>query len=96
MLPRDVAEPASRANVAPSAVAARDDTFLSRACPLGNYGPLKPRDCTARLAVTFHQLVTYQPGSRYWPMQWCELAIFLSLSIVLGGFCFWWIRRPVT
>jgi len=70
-------------------------SFLSRACPLGNYGPLNPRDCTARLAATFHQLVTYQPGSRYWPMQWYELAIFLSLSIVLGGFCFWWIRRPV-
>jgi len=70
-------------------------SFLSRACPLGNYGPLHPRDCTARLAGTFHQLVTYQPGSRYWPMQWYELAIFLSLSIVLGGFCFWWIRRPV-
>ena len=70
-------------------------SFLSRACPLGNYGPLNPRDCTARLAATFHQLVTYQPGSRYWPMQWYELAIFLSLSVVLGGFCFWWIRRPV-
>ena len=70
-------------------------SFLSRACPLGNYGPLNPRDCTARLAATFHQLVTYQPGSRYWPLQWSELAIFLGLSIVLGGFCFWWIRRPV-
>jgi hypothetical protein len=70
-------------------------SFLSRACPLGTYGPLHPRDCTARLAATFRQLVTYQPGSRYWPMQWSELAIFLGLSILLGGFCFWWIRRPV-
>ena len=70
-------------------------SFLSRACPLGNYGPLNPPDCTARLAATFHQLVTYQPASRYWPMQWYELAIFLSLSIVAGGCCFWWIRRPV-
>jgi hypothetical protein len=70
-------------------------SFLSRACPLGNYGPLNPRDCTARLAARFHQLVTYQPGSRYWPMQWYELAIFLGLFIVLGTFCFWWIRRPV-
>jgi hypothetical protein len=70
-------------------------SFLSRACPLGNYGPLNPRDCTARLAAKFHQLVTYQPGSRYWPMQWYELAIFLGLSIVLSAFCFWWIRRPV-
>ena len=69
-------------------------SFLSRACPLGNYGPLNPPDCTARLAATFHQLVTYQPGSRYWPMQWYELAIFLSLSIVAVGFCFWWIRGP--
>jgi ABC-type transport system involved in multi-copper enzyme maturation permease subunit len=70
-------------------------SFLSRACPLGNYGPLNPRDCTARLAARFHQLVTYQPAGRYWPMQWYELAIFLGLSIVLGGFCFWRIRRPV-
>jgi hypothetical protein len=69
-------------------------SFLSRACPLGDYGPLNPRDCTARLAAMFHQQVTYQPGSRYWPMQWYELAIFLALSMVLGGFCFWWIRRP--
>jgi hypothetical protein len=29
-------------------------------------------------------------------MQWYELAIFLGLSIVLGGFCFWRIRRPIT
>jgi hypothetical protein len=71
-------------------------SFLSRACPLGTYGPLHPRDCTARLAASFHQLVTYQPGSRYWPMQWYELAIFLGLSSVLGAFCFWWIRRPAS
>jgi hypothetical protein len=70
-------------------------SFLNRACPLGNYGPLHPAACTARLAATFHQLVTYQAGGRYWPMQWYELAIFLGLSIVLGAFCFWWIRRPV-
>jgi hypothetical protein len=69
--------------------------FLNRACPLGNYGPLHPADCTARLATKFHQLVMYQPGSRYWPIQWYELAIFLGLSIMLGAFCFWWIRRPV-
>jgi len=71
-------------------------SFLSRACPLGSYGPLHPRDCTAKLAARFHQVVTYQPGSRYWPMQWYELAIFLGLSVVLGALCFWWIRRPVS
>jgi hypothetical protein len=69
-------------------------SFLERACPLGNYGPLNPRDCTTRLAAKFHQVVTYQPGSHFWPMQWYELAIFLGLALVLCGFCFWWIRRP--
>ncbi len=71
-------------------------SFLNRACPLGNYGPLNPRDCSARLAARFHQLVTFQPASRYWPLQWYELAIFLGLAAVLGGLCFWWIRRPVS
>jgi hypothetical protein len=71
-------------------------SFLYRACPLGNYGPLNPRACNASLAGRFHQLVTYQPASRYWPMQWYELAIFLGFAIVLGGFCFWRIRRPIS
>ena len=71
-------------------------SFLTRACPLGNYGPVNPRDCTASLAAKFHQLVTYQPGSHYWPMQWYELAIFLAVSIALCGCCFWWINRPAS
>ena len=70
-------------------------SFLKRACPLGNYGPVNARECTASLAAKFHQLVTYQPQSHYWPMQWYELAIFLGLSTVLGGCCYWRIRRPV-
>jgi hypothetical protein len=82
--------------IADNADRAPTASFLNRACPLGNYGPANPRECTARIAAQFHQVVIYQPGSRYWPVQWYELAIFLGLSIVLGGFCFWWIRRPVS
>jgi hypothetical protein len=37
--------------------------------------------------------VTYQPASRYWPLQWAELSLFLALALVLAGFCSWWIRR---
>jgi ABC-type transport system involved in multi-copper enzyme maturation permease subunit len=37
--------------------------------------------------------VTYQPASHYWPLQWLETAIFLGLTAVLFGLCFWWIRR---
>lgn len=69
--------------------------FLDRVCPLGHYGPLHPVNCTVGLAAKFHQLVTYQPGGRYWPMQWYEIGMFLVLSLILGAFCFWWIRRPV-
>jgi hypothetical protein len=71
-------------------------SFLMRACPLGNYGPVNPSDCTASLAAKFRQLVTYQPASHYWPMQWYELAIFLGISIALCACCFWWINRPAS
>ena len=32
--------------------------------------------------------VTYQPTSRYWPIQWTETGIFLALAAMLGGFCY--------
>lgn len=41
----------------------------------------------------FHETVTYQPPSHYWPLQWYETALFLALAGALTGFCFWWIRR---
>jgi hypothetical protein len=40
-----------------------------------------------------HESVTYQPASHYWPLQWYETGIFLALTSLLSGFCFWWIRR---
>ena len=39
------------------------------------------------------QLVTYQPASRFWTLQWYETGIFLVLAAALAGFCFWWINR---
>jgi hypothetical protein len=50
--------------------------------------------CTAYVGrLHLRQLVTYQPASRYWAFQWYETAIFLTLSLVLAGVCFWWVRR---
>jgi len=40
-----------------------------------------------------HESVTYQPSSHYWPIQWFESGLFLVLSALLSGACFWWIRR---
>jgi ABC-type transport system involved in multi-copper enzyme maturation permease subunit len=40
-----------------------------------------------------HEDVTYQPAGHYWPLQWYETGIFLTLAAFLSGSCFWWIRR---
>jgi ABC-type transport system involved in multi-copper enzyme maturation permease subunit len=50
-------------------------------------------ECFARVAAKFHQVVIYQPASRYWAFQWYETAIFVGLAVILAGFCFWWVRR---
>jgi hypothetical protein len=38
------------------------------------------------------QRVTYQPGSRYWPFQWLETAIWLAIALALSAFCRWRIK----
>jgi ABC-2 type transport system ATP-binding protein len=51
------------------------------------------QQCIDQLRI--REAMTYQPASRYWPFQWYELAIYLGLALVLGGFCFWWFRRRI-
>jgi len=53
-------------------------------------------DCVVKVGSRFHEAVAYQPASRYWLFQWYELAIFLGAALVLGGLCFWWVRRRLT
>jgi hypothetical protein len=52
-------------------------------------------ECAAKVAGRFHELVTYQPASRYWTFQWYELAIFLGAALALAWFCLWWARRRI-
>lgn len=49
-------------------------------------------DCVARIAAAYHELVTYQPASRYWPLQWAELGIFLTAALLLAAACAWRVR----
>jgi hypothetical protein len=39
------------------------------------------------------QLVTYQPATRFWPLQWTETALYLVAAAGLGWVCFWQVRR---
>jgi hypothetical protein len=49
--------------------------------------------CVATIGKRFHEAVSYQPASHFWPLQWYELTIYLGIAVVLGGFCVWRIRR---
>jgi hypothetical protein len=54
------------------------------------------RDCVTTVSATYHQVVTYQPASRYWTFQWYELAIFLGAALLLSGGCIWLVRRSLS
>ncbi len=54
------------------------------------------QDCVVKLSANFHQVASYQPGSRYWPFQWYELGIFLGAAVILGGFAILWVRSRLT
>jgi hypothetical protein len=50
-----------------------------------------PMPCLASHGITL--AVTYQPTSRFWPIQWTETGIFLALAAMLAGFCYWRVGR---
>jgi hypothetical protein len=59
-------------------------------------GPQAFQDCIAKVAAKYHEVVTYQPASRFWAFQGIETAIFLALALLLAGLCFWWVRRRLS
>jgi hypothetical protein len=66
--------------------------FTGPVPPVCNRGSFQA--CQASLGrLHLRQLITYQPASRFWVLQWYETAIFLALALALAGYCFWWIRR---
>lgn len=52
-----------------------------------------PMTCMAKLGRRFHEVVTYQPASRYWPFQIDETILFVLLAAALTAVCVWWVRR---
>lgn len=41
----------------------------------------------------YTQVTSYQPDSRYWPVQWIEFGWLTGLSLLLLGTAFWLLRR---
>jgi ABC-type transport system involved in multi-copper enzyme maturation permease subunit len=57
----------------------------SPAASSGGPGPALANCLTSR---GIRIAITYQPASRYWPLQWTETGIYLALSLALAGYCF--------
>jgi ABC-type transport system involved in multi-copper enzyme maturation permease subunit len=51
--------------------------------------------CVSKVGETYHELITYQPPSRYWTLQWAELAVYVAAATLLGAACVWRVRRRV-
>ncbi|MEU8088459.1 hypothetical protein AB0B57_33195 [Micromonospora sp. NPDC049101] len=81
------------------------DQVLRATCPglgEGPQGPAGPAseaarqrmyDCVRRIGENYHEVVTYQPGDRYWTFQWWELALFVLLTVLLCGYAYYRLRR---
>jgi hypothetical protein len=58
----------------------------------GGSAPAGPRpliECMTLLNDNgYQQRLTFQPGYRFWPLQWIELGLFLALSALLTWFSF--------
>ncbi|MGH3119634.1 MAG: ABC transporter permease subunit [Streptosporangiaceae bacterium] len=69
---------------------------LPAACE-GSYGSKAPdpEQCLVSQGIR-EEAITYQPASRYWPLQEIETGIFLALALALAGFCFWRLGRRRT
>jgi ABC-type transport system involved in multi-copper enzyme maturation permease subunit len=71
-------------------------TTVPAAClpPSPTKAPPNLGACMASRGI--REAITYQPASRYWPLQWIETGIFLALALALAGVCFWRLGRRRT
>jgi hypothetical protein len=67
---------------------------LPAAC--AGFGPKAPDPGQCMESRGYREAITYEPASRYWPLQWIETGIFLALALALAGFCFWRLGRRRT
>jgi hypothetical protein len=73
-------------------------TVLPRACTFtpgaAETGRARVGDCSSVLAAKhLRQSITYQPASRFWPLQWMETGLYLVLAAGLGWVSVGQLRR---
>jgi hypothetical protein len=56
-------------------------------------GPKAPDPGQCLDSMGYRETISYEPASRYWPLQGIETGIYLALALVLAGFCFWRLGR---
>jgi hypothetical protein len=55
---------------------------------------LPQQDCDNWInSLHLRQLISYQPASRFWPLQFAETGVYLVLAAGLGALCTWQVRR---
>jgi ABC-type transport system involved in multi-copper enzyme maturation permease subunit len=52
-------------------------------------------ECVEKISASFHEILTFQPASRFWTFQWLEGSIYLVVAVALCAFSYWWLRRRV-
>jgi ABC-type transport system involved in multi-copper enzyme maturation permease subunit len=57
----------------------------------GPGGSRKLDNCLASHGIRVAE--SYQPVSRYWPLQWAETGMFLALALALAWYCMWRLNR---
>ena len=50
-------------------------------------------ECIDQITKSFHEVLLYQPASRFWTFQWIEMSIYLVIAVLLGAISYWWVRR---
>jgi hypothetical protein len=73
---------------------ARGDRIVSALTQFCNNSNLSPGQCLSQHGYT--EWSSYQPGSRFWPLQWIEGGWLLALSVLLIAATIWLVRRRAT
>ena len=81
------------ASACPNLGVARGPAAGGGPAPVPQNVQLALQSCVEKLGRTYHLVVTYQPPSHYWTLQWYVLGAFLVAAAILVAVSFWAVCR---